>query len=220
MKYQESKECEIDAPSSFVVKGRCSLGSTKTQMNTLLSKLETSTDHDIALIQSIVVKIQNLDCSHKLNQSTEDILSEIDSKIVECKSQFSNEEKSLHSQMSRVAELEAHAEELASQLRDLKTEESDLMSKIKLYNRQAEERVEEIDNVEYEQIEQVTRLQGTVTLMATASGIKWHYDDENVDLIKGEVDIPSKKVTRKFCFRESTDGLEVTDALWDMMMGE
>lgn len=219
MKYQESKECEMDVPS-FEIKGKSSWESTKSQMNNLLTKLESSTDHDIALIQSIVVKLHDLDCRPKLNQTAEDILSEIDSKIAECKSQFSNEEKALHTQMSRVSELESHAEELSSQLRDLKAEEADLKSKIKLYNRQAEEQVEEIDNVEYEQIEQVTRLQGTVTLMATASGIKWHYDDENAHLIKGEIDVPSRRVTRKFCFQEDEDGLEVTDALWDMMMGE
>lgn len=216
--FDESKECEGDLLS--FANNCTSWEFTKVHMNSLLLTLESCTSRDIDLIQSIVRKIQNLECSPQLNKSSEDILSEIEAKIDECKSHFTKEEKSLHKQMSLIAELETHFEDLSAQVRDLKLEESDLRSKINLYNHQAEEEVEKIDSMEFEQIEQVTRLQGTVTLMATATGIKWHYDEDNSDLITGEIDVPSKKVTRKFCFSDTDDGLEPTDSLWEMMMGD
>jgi chromosome segregation ATPase len=188
-------------------------------MNQLLESYdnEETLSHRTPIIRSIESSVQNIEQS-KSNTELEGnaIISDIADRIKDCSSNFSQEEQNLRQQQKHVADLEYEVDEIRNSVDEVKEEDLALQKKIQHYREQASERVERIDEVEVQKKEEVYRLQTQISLHAHVTGIKWDYDD--INSIKGEIDIPSKQIQKRFEIeKEGRSDFEIVNKFWTMM---
>jgi hypothetical protein len=146
----------------------------------------------------------------------DEIVSDINAKIKECSRNFSREEENLQQILTHISNLQDEVSDIRSSVNESKEQEHEIRQKIMLYNEQASERVEQIDEVEVKKKQEVYRLQTQISLHAHVTGIKWDYED--MDSIKGEIDIPSKQIQRRFeVDREGKSDFEIVNSFWTMM---
>jgi chromosome segregation ATPase len=169
------------------------------------------------LIHSVESNLTNLEQSESTLESNFDsIITEIVDKINESSKSFSQEEQNLQQQQKHITDLENEVNEIRYCVDEAKEEELTLQKKILHYKEQASERVERIDEVEVQKKEEVYRLQTQISLHAHVTGIKWNYDD--IDSIKGEIDIPSKQIQKKFEIeKEGRSDFDIVNQFWSMM---
>jgi len=193
---------------------------TRDAMNQLLDTYddeETLLARRKTLIHNVESNLTNLEQSETdiVSEGTS-IISQITERINECSKNFSEEEQNLRQQQRHIADLENEVNEIRNSVDMAKEEEIILQKKIRHYKEQANARVERIDEVEIQKKEEVYRLQTQISLHAHVTGIKWNYDD--IDSIKGEIDIPSKQIQRKFEIeREGRSDFEIVNQFWTMM---
>lgn len=146
----------------------------------------------------------------------ESIVSEISEKIQECSENSSQEEKNLKEQQKHINNLEAEVNDIRDSIEEAKETDVELRRKIQHYKELANEKIEEMDEVELQKKEEVYRLQTQISLHAHVTGIKWDYED--IDSLKGEIDIPSKKVNKCFDLpKEGKSDFELVNNFWTMM---
>ena len=116
-----------------------------------------------------------------------------------------------------IDDLEHEVNEIQDHVNQAKEEEMQLKKQIEHYTEQANERVEQMDEVEIKKKEELYRLRTQISLHAHVTGIKWDFDDD-VESIAGEIDIPSKKVQKRFVIdRENRSSFDVVNQVWTMM---
>jgi len=192
---------------------------TRNAMNQLLDAYDN--DETLArrktFIHNVASNLTNLEQSETAIVSVgNSIIFEIAERITECSKSFSQEEQNLRQQQKHIADLENEVKEIRNSVDVAKEEEIALQKKIRHYTEQANARVERIDEVEVQKKEEVYRLQTQISLHAHVTGIKWNYDD--IDSIKGEIDIPSKQIQKKFEIeKEGRSDFEIVNQFWTMM---
>jgi chromosome segregation ATPase len=156
------------------------------------------------------------DVTKQIQLDGDEICSDINSKIKECSRNFSQEEENLREILTHISNLQDEVNDIRNGVNESKEQEDEIRRKIILYNEQASERVVHIDEVELRKKEEVYRLQTQISLHAHVTGIKWDYED--IDSIKGEIDIPSKQIQKRFEIdREGKSDFEIVNSFWTMM---
>ena len=212
-----SEEDENKMPnSSFSLPTSKTWEATNDAMKQLMERYEPSNTENIAVINEIERSIQKLDKEGKIRSQGDAINQQIQDKIEECSKQFSQEEQNLAQMRKHIDDLEQEVNEILDNVNKAKDEESQLKRQIEHYVDQANERVEQIDEVEVQKKEEVYRLKTQISLHAHVTGIEWDYDD--IDSMKGEIDIPSKKVHKSFAINtEDRSSFDVVNQVWTMM---
>lgn len=214
-----SKEPAIDAPGMKNQQNIYTWEATKDAMHQILERY--GDDRSIEHVKQVCEKLQSsilalVDVNKEIESDGDEICTEIDAKITECNENFSQEEKNLRAMVAHIDNLENEVNEIRYSVNEAKEEETEIQKKIILYNEQARERVEQLDEVELKKKEEVYRLQTQISLHAHVTGIKWDYDD--VDSIKGEIDIPSRQIQRRFCIDpEGKSDFAIANKFWSMM---
>mmetsp|Transcript_12793 Transcript_12793/g.24012 ORF Transcript_12793/g.24012 Transcript_12793/m.24012 type:complete len:207 (+) Transcript_12793:163-783(+) len=192
---------------------------TKDAMHQLLECIndERSIENAEAVLKSYVSEMSELtNVPKKIQSDGNDIFTDINAKIQECSRNFSQEEESLRQILTHISNLQDEVNDIRNSVNLSKEQEHEIRQKILLYNEQASERVVQIDEVELKKKEEVYRLQTQISLHAHVTGIKWDYED--IDSIKGEIDIPSKQIQKRFEIdREGKSEFDIVNSFWTMM---
>lgn len=192
---------------------------TKDAMHQLLECYndEDSIENAEAVLKSYVSEMSELtNVPKKIQSDGDDICSDINAKIQECSRNFSQEEENLRQILTHISNLQDEVNDIRNSVNESKEQEHEIRQKILLYNEQASERVVQIDEVELKKKEEVYRLQTQISLHAHVTGIKWDYED--IDSIKGEIDIPSKQIQKRFEIdREGKSEFDIVNSFWTMM---
>jgi len=211
-------EATSDSISSFTLPNSKTWEATRDAMNQLLERYnDNSNDKSIALIHEINADLEHVEEEEKaIRDDADAIVDEIQNRIGTCSKNFSQEEQNLRQEQRHIQDLECEVDEIRDNNIIAKEEEKQLERKIEYYRELANEHVEQIDEVELEKKEEVYRLQYQISLHATTTGIKWDYDD--IHVMSGEIDIPSKQVQKRFSIqRENQSSFEIVNQLWTMM---
>ena len=215
---EEITSDSLISSSSFTVPMSKTWKATRDSMTQLLKRYDSNKEN-IAIVQQIHEKTKNLETVQgSIRQEADALCNQIQSKIEECTKNFSQEEQNLRQQQKHIADLENEVNEIRNNVIEAKEEKLQIQRKIEHYKEQANERVEQIDEVEIQKKEEVYRLQTQISLHAHTTGIRWDYDVDDLNVISGEIDIPSKQVQKRFCIdKENRSSFEVVNELWTMM---
>jgi len=100
----------------------------------------------------------------------------------------------------------------------LNSQNKDIEENIRKYQDESAQTIELLDDLEDRKKKEVPRLKRQVSIHAVATGIRWDYD--RVDALVGELEVPNKKMHRKFMIdtEELTD-FQIANKMWDMIEG-
>jgi len=205
-----SSQFSLDSPSSF--QGTLSL------MTELLQLYDGPDSCDDALLVRECVS-QN-DClrehANVLKKSSSLLKDRIQKKINDCASSYDFEQQKLKSHEQQLRSLEANVTNIRRHNLDLRQKKQIAEEKIKKYVLESNQEIEKIDEVEEQRKKELPRLKQQISLLATATGIKWDYD--YVDALVGEVSIPSQNVLKKFMIHVDDESeFQIANKLWGMM---
>uniref|UniRef100_A0A7S4N5F9 Kinetochore protein Spc24 n=1 Tax=Odontella aurita TaxID=265563 RepID=A0A7S4N5F9_9STRA len=159
------------------------------------------------------------DVQREIAAESSPVKSELRDRIDEERAVLAERNSELASVDALVSDLRSEAEALRRRNDSLEKERAEVLRRMERYRSEAAEIVEEVDEVELRQRREVRKIKYQISLYANISGIKWDYDEG--EILKGEVNVPSKNQTRRFCIDPlDYDEFDVANALWDLMDGK
>ena len=155
----------------------------------------------------------------ELHAQANNIMEQIKARTDECSKACMNELNDLHNHRETLKSLEMELNNIRLKNLHLDEKQSTVKERIEGYRAEAKEEVEQIDELEEERKAEVPRLKQQISILATSTGIKWDYN--RVDVLAGEIDIPSQKIHKRFLIdMENYSKFEIANKLWDMIEGK
>jgi chromosome segregation ATPase len=151
------------------------------QMSTTLQSLRSRVrdSYDPFLLKLQGIENHNIVEESKLQESSKTIQGRLISEIQMAKDACQHESAILQEVQSQLSNLENRRTALHQDVESLKEHQSNLQEKIALFQEEASQEIEAIDQVEEERKRQVPRLKTQLSLYATTTGIKWEFDSDN-----------------------------------------
>ncbi|KAL7527633.1 hypothetical protein ACHAXR_002050 [Thalassiosira sp. AJA248-18] len=156
--------------------------------------------------------------SDRLHTSSRTITDSISTSIQNERIALSNESNELSQQISRVTSLEQQVASLEQSHVSLTARRRSAEEAIPLHAAVASEEIDEIKEIESKHIKRLKKNKHELSLHALMTNIKWDYN--RLDVLAGEVSVPSKCVHRKFEIEKGElSEFEIAERLWGMIEG-
>ena len=155
--------------------------SLKSKLQAIASTLNQQDDPILSAIENPAEDSEETDI---LEQARE-IQSQLHDQIDQAKHACQHESDVLSSLSSRLDDMKKKRQSLTSDMEDLDSMQVNLQRRISLYQEEASQEIESIDQVEEERKRQVPRLKSQISLYAATTLIKWDYACQHV--LSGQV---------------------------------
>ena len=136
-------------------------------------------------LASIVNDNTDVEMKNTMLQKAEGIKSRLSNEIDQAKDLRGKETDALGALSAQLSKFHEQRKNLLREIDDLDARQRVSQEKIAMYQAEASQELDNIIDVEEEQKRQVPRLKMTISLYASATGIKWDFEDP--DLLSGQV---------------------------------
>lgn len=172
--------------------------------------------------QSIGFVIENNKVDTEIEESllkqAEEIKSDLSNKIKEAKDLRRKETDVMGELSEQLSKFHVQRQNLLNEVDELDDRQRLSQERIAVYQAEASQELDIILDVEEEQKQRVPRLKMTISLYASATGMKWDFSDP--DLLSGQVEIPSQNSFKLFSIDpRDYSSVETADMLWTFMEG-
>ncbi len=165
-------------------------------------------------LASIINDNTDVEMKNTMLQKAEGIKSRLSNEIDQAKDLRGKETDALGVLSTQLSKFHQQRKNLLREIDDLDNRQRVSQEKIAMYQAEASQELDTIIDVEEEQKRQVPRLKMTISLYASATGIKWDFEDP--DLLSGQV--VSQRMSLYRCIVATVTVKRLTTSLWNRII--